>query len=125
MPDAPPPRLVAAIPKLASLDIRRSLVFFEGLGFRRGGVDYPDYGIVVRDGVQIHFWLCTEPRIPRETACRVEVEGIAALYADYQGKGVIHPNGPLALQPWGVWEFSILDPDGNLVTFQQQPEAAR
>lgn len=112
------PRLIAAIPKLASLDVERSLAFFEGLGFGRKG-SYPDYGIVERDGVQIHFWLCTDARIPRETACRITVEGIEELFQTFSAKGVIHPNGSLALKPWGVWEFSVLDPDGNLVTFQQ------
>jgi hypothetical protein len=37
------PRLIAAIPKLASLDIERSLAFYESLGFTRRG-NYPDYG---------------------------------------------------------------------------------
>lgn len=114
-------RLLAAIPKLASLDIERSLAFFEALGFRRGGA-YPDYGIVERDGVQIHFWLCDDARIPKETACRIAVEGIETLYAAYAARGIIHPNGALALKPWGVREFSILDPDGNLVTFQEDAE---
>jgi hypothetical protein len=112
------PRLVAAIPKLASLDIERSLAFFERLGFVRKG-SYPDYGIIERDGVQIHFWLCSDPRIPKETACRLSVQGIEQLFQAFSARGVIHPNGSLALKPWGVWEFSILDPDGNLVTLQQ------
>ena len=112
------PRLVAAIPKLASLDIERSLAFFEQLGFKRVG-SYPDYGIIERDGVQIHFWLCTDARIPKETACRITVAGIEQLFETFSAKGVIHPNGHLALKPWGVWEFSISDPDGNLVTFQE------
>ncbi len=111
-------RLIAAIPKLASLDIERTLAFFKKLGFKRGG-SYPDYGIVVRDGVQIHFWLCQDARIPRETACRIAVEGIESLYMDLSPLGVIHPNGALEAKPWGVLEFSVLDPDGNLVTFQQ------
>jgi hypothetical protein len=111
-------RLIAAIPKLASLNIERSLAFFEGLGFSRRG-SYPDYGIIERDGVQIHFWLCTDARIPKETGCRISVEGVEQIFEAFSAKGVIHPNGSLALKPWGVWEFSILDPDGNLVTFQQ------
>lgn len=113
-----PARLIAAIPKLASLDIERSLAFFEGLGFIRSGA-YPDYGIVERDGVQIHFWLCQDARIPTETACRIAVEDIKQLFEAYSERGVIHPNGSLAVKPWGVWEFSVLDPDGNLITFQQ------
>jgi catechol 2,3-dioxygenase-like lactoylglutathione lyase family enzyme len=112
------PRLVSAIPKLASLDIERSLVFFERLGFRRSG-DYADYGIIQRDGAQLHLWLCTDPRIPRETACRIVVEEIDALFDEFSAQGVIHPNGQLETKPWGVREFSILDADGNLLTFQQ------
>ena len=116
-----PARLVAAIPKLASLDMERSLIFIEKLGFSRQGA-YPGYGIAERDGVQIHYWLCHDARIPTETACRVAVEGIEQLFEAYSEKGVIHPNGSLEAKPWGVLEFSVLDPDGNLITFQQ-PDA--
>ncbi|MFN0313987.1 MAG: VOC family protein [Burkholderiales bacterium] len=100
------------------MNIERSLAFFERLGFMRRG-SFAEYGIIERDGVQIHFWLYTDPRIPKETACRITVEGIEELFASFSEKGVIHPNGHLALRPWGVWEFSILDPDGNLVTFHE------
>ena len=31
----------------------------------------------------------------------------------------IHPNGSPQLKPWGQKEFSILDPDFNLITFGQ------
>jgi len=31
----------------------------------------------------------------------------------------IHPNGKLGIKPWGQKEFSILDPDNNLLTFGQ------
>lgn len=31
----------------------------------------------------------------------------------------IHPNGHLALKPWKQKEFSLLDPDNNLLTFGQ------
>jgi hypothetical protein len=113
-----PSRLKAAIPKLASLNIERSVAFFERLGFARRYFD-KDYGIVERDGVQLHFWLCVDPRIPKETGCRITVEGIDGLFEAYAAEAVIHPNGRLELKPWGVREFSILDLDGNLVTFQQ------
>ena len=110
-------KLVSAIPKLASLDIEKSLAFFERLGFRRK-FSSANYGVVERDGVAIHFWHCSDPRIPAETGCRVIVEGIDELFQDYSGVGVVHPNGRLETRPWGR-EFSIMDTDGNLVTFQQ------
>lgn len=111
-------RLVAAIPKLASLDVERSLTFFERLGFTRLHTSR-EYGVARRDSVSVHFWLCSDPRIPRETGCRISVEGVDELFETYARLGVIHPNGHLELKPWGSREFSILDPDGNLVTFNE------
>lgn len=110
-------KLVSAIPKLASLDMERSLTFFERLGFRRK-FSSADYGVVERDGVAIHFWRCSDQRIPTETGCRIIVEGIDELFQNYSSLGVVHPNGHLETKPWGR-EFSIMDTDGNLVTFQQ------
>lgn len=34
-------------------------------------------------------------------------------------KTTIYPNGQLGIKPWGQKEFSILDPDNNLLTFGQ------
>ena len=113
-------RLDSAVPKLASMNIERSLAFFARLGFSKVSM-YPDYGIVQRDGVQIHFWLCDDPQVPRATGCRINVEGIDALFAQFSAEGVIHPNDPLSIKPWGLREFSILDADGNLVTFAEAP----
>jgi hypothetical protein len=109
---------LSAIPKLASLDIQRSIAFFEKLGFIKSA-HYPDYGIVQLDAVQIHFWLCADPAVPHATGCRINVSDIEALFANYSKLGVIHPNDPLSLKPWGLREFSILDIDGNLVTFSE------
>jgi hypothetical protein len=108
--------LKTAIPKLASLDIERSVTFFEQLGFARTAV-YPTVAMVTRDNVDIHFWLTADPAIPRLTGCRVNVEGIDDLYAEYRLLDIIHPDDPLGDKPWGLREFSILDTDGNLLTF--------
>ena len=112
-------RLKSAIPSLASLDIERSVAFFGKLGFARLA-SYSDYAVVERDSVQLHFWLCDDPAIPRTTGCRISVEHVAELFAEYSAHGVIHPNGALAVKPWGWREFSILDVDGNLVTFGER-----
>jgi len=113
-----PARLIAAIPKLASLDVERSLTFFERLGFERVHTSR-EYGVARRDSVSVHFWLCDDPRIPRETGCRITVQGVDELFETYSKLGVIHPKGHLESKPWGTREFSILDTDGNLVTFNE------
>lgn len=66
-----------------------------------------------------------ERRVVAGTAsCRIEVTGIDGLYRHRLALGVVHPNAPLADQPWGMREFAILDPDHNLITlYQQQVQA--
>jgi DNA-binding transcriptional MerR regulator len=121
MTDETSPALVRALPVLASTDIEETLRFYvERLGFTTVAA-YPDHGITDRDGVQIHFWLTDDAEIPKQTGCRVDVRGIEALHAELDAAGVVHPNGPLRDQPWGLREFSVLDGDGNLITFAERP----
>lgn len=113
--------LKRAIPLLASLDIDRTLTFYaEKLGFEMEVFHVDDAAGVERDGVQIHFWKCDDRHIAENTSCRIEVEGIDTLYEELLLRGVVHPNGPLADQPWGFREFAVLDCDGNLITFVQE-----
>ena len=109
-----------AIPVLASLDLDATQRFYaDRLGFDPL-VRYADYAICARDGVQIHFWLTDDADLPKETSCRIDVVGIDALYAEMQAAGVVHPNGPLQEQPWGMKEFAVLDGDGNLIKFGER-----
>ena len=48
----------------------------------------------------------------------IRTDDIDRLYQSFQENSVaIHPNGQLETKPWGQREFSILDPDSNLLTF--------
>jgi hypothetical protein len=115
---------VQAIPALAVSNVARAVAFFaEVLGFDSVLIQ-DDYGIARRDAVEVHFWAATgpegsgaEPRLAGTTSCRLQVDGIAALYEQCQARQVVHPNGGLSTQPWGTREFTILDPDRNAVTF--------
>ena len=73
----------------------------------------------MRGDVEIHLWRCPDKYIAENTACRINVEGIEALYKEYQPQGVIHPNGVLETKSWGMKEFTILDLDGTGITFCQ------
>ena len=46
--------------------------------------------------------------------------GIDALYEEMTAAGVVHPNGSLQEQPWGMREFAVLDGDGNLIKFSER-----
>jgi RimJ/RimL family protein N-acetyltransferase len=116
-------RLLSATPVLASLDIPRSVEFFcTKLGFAAVHAEPGVYGIVTRDGVQVHFWACSERAIAESTSCRLRVSGIDTFYAQVESTGIVHPRAPLAAKPWGTREFGIVDPDGNLVTFVQSDD---
>jgi hypothetical protein len=113
--------LESTAPVLASLDIERTIEFYcSRLGFSRVFAEPGVWGIVSRDFVQIHFWPCEDRRIAESTSCRVYVSGVDALYGEFERSGVIHPNAPLQLKPWGAREFGVLDLDGNLLTFAER-----
>lgn len=114
-----PAHLDRAVPVLATLDVEATKRFYtERLGFDVGA-DYPDYLIVGRDEIEIHFWLTDDPAIPRQTSCYVRVTGIDRLYGEMAAAGAVHPNGALTDQPYAVREFAVLDGDGNLIKFGQ------
>ena len=81
--------------------------------------DYGDYLILEKDQVEIHFFL-HKTLVPEENDGQVyiRVQPIEALYTAWQAAGV-HIHTALAVKPWGQWEFSLLDPDHNLLTFGQ------
>ena len=109
--------LTRAIPVLASLDIEATLRFYAERMKFVAVARYPDYGIVARGDVQIHFWLTDDAEIPKATSCRIDVVGVNELYQEMSASGVVHPNGPLIEQPWGLREFAVLDDDGNMIKF--------
>jgi hypothetical protein len=89
-------RFVRAIPALAVSDVPRAVAFFaEVLGFD-DVLAQADYGIARRDAVEVHFWVATGPegsgaesRLAGTTSCRVQVDGIAALYEHCQARQVV------------------------------------
>lgn len=90
------------------------------LGFEIvGSTDYDGYLMVQKDKIQIHFFEFKELE-PKENYGQVyiRVDGIANFYQTLLDKKVrIHPNGYFQAKPWGQKEFSLLDPDNNLLTF--------
>lgn len=84
-----------------------------------GSSDYDEYLILKKDNVQIHFFEFKEldPKI-NYGQVYIRVIGIEKFHQLLLDNGAqIHPNGSLQIKPWGQKEFSILDPDNNLLTF--------
>lgn len=91
------------------------------LGFRIVGGDYDDYLMVQLDKIEIHFFLFRDLD-PKENYGQVYIrtDDIDKLYQTMLERQVpIHPNAPLQVKRWGQKEFSLIDPDNNLLTFGQ------
>ncbi len=81
--------------------------------------DYGDYLILEKDEIEIHFFEFKD-LIAEENygMVYIRVSEIEILYENLINRNVeIHPNGKLEVKPWKQKEFSILDPDYNLITF--------
>ena len=108
-------------PKLPMRTKANTLAFYgQLLGFELIA-DYGDYLLLKKEQVELHFFEYSDLQ-PTENYGQVyiRVQGIHQLYQDLLDRAVpIHPNGTLRRQPWGQWEFALLDPDNNLLTFGQ------
>lgn len=108
-------------PKLPMRNKKATKKFYiDQLGFQEfGSTNFDGYLMIQKDTVQIHFFEFKELN-PDENYGQVYIRtnSIDSLYQTYLDTKVwIHPNGQLENKPWGQREFSLLDPDKNLLTF--------
>ena len=115
--------LTAIIPKLPMRDKAATRDFYlHKLGFQEvGSADYDGYLMMERDNVQLHFFAFSDldPAV-NYGQVYIRTDEIEELYQSLLANRVsIHPAGHLQTKPWQQREFSLLDPDHNLVTFGQ------
>jgi len=108
-------------PKLPMRDIAITKDYYVNkLGFDVfGGSDFEGYLMVYKDNIQIHFFEF-KGLIPEENYGQVYIR-TDNIDDDYrtllENNVLIHPNGHLESKSWGQREFSLLDPDNNVLTF--------
>ncbi|MBK7426452.1 MAG: VOC family protein [Saprospiraceae bacterium] len=115
--------LSAIHPKIPMRDKTKTREYYiNKLEFRDiGNQDYDGYLMLKKDNVEIHFFEFKDLD-PAENYGQVYIRtsDIDGLYKSMQENNVIiHPGAPLQVKPWGQKEFSLLDPDNNLLTFGQ------
>ncbi len=107
-------------PKLPMRDKATTRTFYvERLGFEVfGQADYAGYLMVHQDAIQIHFFEYRDLD-PKENYGQVYIrtQNIDQWHALVKKRDA--PCTHLEVKPWGQKEFSILDPDNNLLTFGQ------
>lgn len=109
------------IPKLPMRKKQQTVDFYQNqLGFEVLA-DYENYLLVKKDQIELHFFeFKTLNPLENDGQVYIRVTEIENLYNSLLNNNVaIHPNGHLDQKPWGQMEFSLLDPDHNLLTFGQ------
>jgi catechol 2,3-dioxygenase-like lactoylglutathione lyase family enzyme len=116
-----PVELIAAVPVLNVADLPRSLAFYrDQLGFAQEFV-FGAYAGVARGGMVLHLDAGDHAFSARPTCCRFHLRGVDELYAEVEPRGAVKPDERLETRPHGMRQFSVLDPDGNRVTFAEPP----
>ncbi|MFX0558537.1 bleomycin resistance protein [Maribacter sp. CXY002] len=115
--------LTAVNPKLPMRDKNVTREFYiSKLGFKEfGSADFDGYLMMEKDQIQIHFFefKAIDPK-NNYGQVYIRTDNIDDFYQSaLENNTNIHPNGPLETKPWGQKEFSVLDPDNNLLTFGQ------
>ena len=114
-------QLQQAIPVLAALNIEKTVNFYnEKPDFDKIGWTDDHYAVMGRYKIEIHFWKSNNKIHPEHPSCHMHVTGVGKRYTEMDQVGVVHPNGPLKTQPWGMREFAILDEDANMIKFGER-----
>ena len=111
----------AVIPKLPFINKDETIDFYNTIGFQLDA-DYGQYLIFSIEQTELHFF-SHDNLNPKKSDfmiyLRVNAE-IEKLYNKLIESGIsIHPNGKLEKKQWNQIEFSIIDPNGTLLTFGQ------
>lgn len=122
--------LLEVHPALGSSDVRRSVAFFQRLGFRvtfKDRADQPAYLAVTRDGVTLPIQRNEDVSCSQEhdrPVYRFLCESPDQLFDSLRQAGAISdsdlsagPWGRPGDTPWGTREFHLRDPDGNGLQF--------
>lgn len=109
-------------PKLPMRNINATKDYYiNNLGFTMIG-DFGNYLLLQNDAIEVHFFEYKELDTNTNYGqVYIRLENIEEFYKNLLKKNIeIHPNGKLETKPWGQKEFSLVDPDINLLTFGEE-----
>ena len=114
-----------AIPTLPCSSVSATVAFHTRLGFEGGAHAFNgDYAILRRGAVELHF-VKHEDLIPAASSagCYIRVLDVESIYRSFSSSQLPHTGIPrmdaLEDKPWGLREFAVVDPDGNLLRIGQ------
>ena len=115
-------KMTRVVPSVFVADVERAVDFYVNhLGFElsyRHDDPTCDMAILEWDDVEIHIntCACDDRRHVGNSYFEVRVDNAPALFARYKEAGIPF-RWALRPQPWGLTDFTIIDPEGNWVSF--------
>jgi catechol 2,3-dioxygenase-like lactoylglutathione lyase family enzyme len=115
-------RSAFAVPILPARSLEETRAFYERIGFQVAGwwPEFGGYAILARGDLEMHFFAHSElSPLENYAGCYWRVTDVDAIYAECSAAGL--PNAgtprlvPVENKPWGMREFAIVDPSGNLI----------
>ncbi len=114
-----------AIPILPCRSVTATVAFYRRLGFEGGAHAFnSDYAILRRGAIELHFFT-HKGLVPAESSagCYIRVLDVESIYRSFSSSP-LPPTGiprmdALEDKPWGLREFAVVDPDGNLLRIGQ------
>jgi len=108
-----------AEPILPAQDVSRTRAFYESLGFKAGYYD-ERYEILRRENLVVHLEARRDlAPAANQTSCYWRVRDADALYSEFAALGLPAEGSPSLSEPvdepWGMREFTVKDPAGNLL----------
>jgi catechol 2,3-dioxygenase-like lactoylglutathione lyase family enzyme len=114
-----------AIPILPSRSVSATTAFYRALGFEGGPHEFDSsYAILRRGAVELHFFT-HQDLVPAESfaGCYIRVLDVDSIYRAFQASPLPRTGIPrmevVEDKPWGLREFALIDPDGNLLRVGQ------
>jgi catechol 2,3-dioxygenase-like lactoylglutathione lyase family enzyme len=114
-----------AIPTLPCRSISATVAFYRSLGFEGGAHQFnSQYAVLRRGAVELHFFIQKE-LLPAESSagCYIRVLDVESMYRTFLSSQLPRTGIPrmdaLEEKPWGLREFAVVDPDGNLLRIGQ------
>ena len=118
-------QMTLACPILPARDVGMTAGWYrDKLGFRVG-LHAGDYAIVQRDGIELHFWKCDDRRIAENTSAYIRVDDVDGLRPQLAKAAEGGRISPVESREWGMREFYVWDPSGNLLRFGQLDMAGK
>lgn len=110
-----------AFPVLPSLNIAETRAFYEKqLAFTNIVHEHASYLIIARDNLEIHFWRTDDASICKSSSVYIRGGGIDRLYREFADRN-IRGLSRFEEKEWGMKEFYLIDPHGNLLRFGRIP----